>query len=98
MSRKVYTAGECFNYEWTEAQVLEFIDLWDQGVRRAPELAEHFDRHECEIAILVMDMAQRGFITKEGRTKRRDIFADDNPHDLWREEWSEKKPVGRPRK
>jgi len=77
MMAKTYYAGEIFNYEWQEHQVLELIDLWDKGNRKATELAEHFKRHQCEIAILVMDLGERGFLTLEGKTKRKNIFAED---------------------
>lgn len=73
---RIYISGEQFDYKWTEEQLNEFIQLWESGTRRTPKLAKHFRRNYVEVAILVMDLAERNVITRYGRGSK-PIFEGD---------------------
>lgn len=60
-SGRLYIACEDWNFAWTPQELAEFKRLWRQGVK-LPELAEQLGRPDYEIALLVMDLAERGEI------------------------------------
>lgn len=72
--KAVYIAGEQFRYDWTESDVNEFIvaykDLRGLGMRDygvIMDLAKLFRRKPEEVAILIMDLGERGYIGPEGK-------------------------------
>ena len=58
---EVYIACADWNFAWLPEELAEFKRLWRQGVK-LPELAEQLGRPDYEIALLVMDLAERGEI------------------------------------
>lgn len=58
---EVYIACADWNFAWLPEELNEFKRLWRQGVK-LPELADRLRRPDYEIALLVMDMAERGEI------------------------------------
>lgn len=69
-----YIAGDMWRYEWKPSVVREFIshfiELKETGSDAAETiltLSHRFRRNEAEVAILIMDLAERGFISSAGR-------------------------------
>lgn len=58
---ELYIACADWNFAWLPEELAEFKRLWRQGVK-LPELAEQLGRPDYEIALLVMDLAERGEI------------------------------------
>lgn len=64
--RATYIALEELNFVWDEDEINVFIKLWKEGADFRL-IAEHFDRDQDEIALLLMDLARKG------RVKPRDM-------------------------
>jgi hypothetical protein len=69
-----YVAGEEFNYLWDEDEVKAFIKLYielREAGNNTPDtiwyLAKQFKRKEPDVAILIMDLGERYFISGEGK-------------------------------
>lgn len=58
---ELYIACADWNFAWTASELATFRRLWRQGVSLL-EIAERLGRPDYEVAILVMDMAERGEI------------------------------------
>lgn len=57
----IYTALEELDFTWSMDEVLEFEEMWNQGVSLV-DIAEYFGRTHEEVAVLVMDRALKGKI------------------------------------
>lgn len=76
-----YIAGECWRFDWTEEEVQEFIVAYDY-LRKAGlpnedvihDLGELFKRRLTEVAVLIMDLGERGYIGPKGKGKKKHIF------------------------
>jgi hypothetical protein len=73
-----YTAGEGINFEWRREHIERFITEYDarrKAGQGGPEiiigLSELFKRPQVDIAILIIDLGEREFISSKGRTHRR---------------------------
>lgn len=62
----IYTVKEYANFHWRAGTVKEFIKLWIDGTRDIATLAEHFNRPDYEIADLIVDLAERQYISRDG--------------------------------
>jgi hypothetical protein len=78
MIEDFYTAGESFSYEWRRDQVERFIEEYDarskegqSGPEIVIELSKLFKRPQADIAILIIDLGERQFISAKGRTRKR---------------------------
>lgn len=60
-----YIACADWNFAWLPDELSTFRRLWRQGVSLL-EIAERLGRPDYEVAILVMDMAERGEIGGRG--------------------------------
>ncbi|PEJ14340.1 helix-turn-helix domain containing protein [Bacillus toyonensis] len=58
---KIYIALEEANFIWDERDVIRFREMWNQGVS-LPEMAEELRRHHAEVALLVIDQADKYLI------------------------------------
>lgn len=57
----IYIALEEANFVWSKTEVSEFSRLWKQG-KTIHELCKHFGRCQVEIALLILDRADKGYI------------------------------------
>lgn len=71
-----YIAGMGFEYGWSEVEVQDFIDLYiDLKQNGADEvitiltLSSTFKRMDAEVAILIMDLGEGGYISRNGKGK-----------------------------
>lgn len=69
-----YWAGETLNFEWQEADVLEFIQAYNDlraeglpGPEVVADLSKLFKRPDAEVAILIIDLGERGFLRPDGK-------------------------------
>lgn len=69
-----FIAGMQFDFAWNETDVEEFIAdyiaLKENGegdVNTLLALATKFNRHAPEVAILIMDLGERGYISPQGK-------------------------------
>lgn len=60
--QKIYLALEDLNFVWCESEVLQVIDLWEQGLN-IWGIAAKVERDPDEVAILIMDLARKERIT-----------------------------------
>ncbi|MGE1041240.1 helix-turn-helix domain containing protein [Bacillus wiedmannii] len=58
---KIYIALEEANFIWDERDVIRFCEMWNQGMS-LPEMAEELRRHQVEVALLVIDQADKYLI------------------------------------
>ncbi|MED2919145.1 helix-turn-helix domain containing protein [Bacillus thuringiensis] len=58
---KIYIALEEANFIWDERDVVRFREMWKQGMS-LPEIAEVLRRHQAEVALLVIDQADKYLI------------------------------------
>ncbi|MGG3046245.1 helix-turn-helix domain containing protein [Bacillus anthracis] len=58
---KIYIALEEANFIWDERDVIRFREMWNQGMG-LPEMAEALKRHQSEVALLVIDQADKYLI------------------------------------
>lgn len=58
---KIYIAVEEANFIWDERDVIRFREMWNQGMS-LPEMAEVLRRHQAEVALLVIDQADKYLI------------------------------------
>ncbi len=58
---KIYIALEEANFIWDERDVIRFREMWNQGMS-LPEMAEVVRRHQAEVALLVIDQADKYLI------------------------------------
>jgi hypothetical protein len=82
-----YTAGEQFNYQWHEHEVIAFISLYNELRASGNDskdliwfLAKRFKRNETDVAILIMDLGERDMLNANGATARRfsmEVMNDD---------------------
>jgi hypothetical protein len=77
-----FIAGMQFDYGWNEPDVKEFIEhyieLKESGandIETISTLTRVFKRHAPEVAILIMDLAERGYISPKGRGSNPRAFA-----------------------
>jgi hypothetical protein len=71
-----FIAGMQFRFDWTESEVSAFIEHYVElkTTGSSPSetiltLAKKFKRRDAEVAILIMDLGERGYITSTGRGK-----------------------------
>lgn len=77
-----YWAAETMNLVWAEETVkkfiADFIELIDGGVAghedRIKFLARRYERKRSEIAVLIIDLTERGFISEKGRGRSKRKF------------------------
>ncbi|MCP1124588.1 helix-turn-helix domain containing protein [Bacillus sp. 3103sda1] len=55
---KIYVALEEANFLWDERDVVLFRKLWNEGMS-LPELAKRLRRHQTEVALLILDQADK---------------------------------------
>ncbi|ADH07139.1 MULTISPECIES: hypothetical protein [Bacillus cereus group] len=58
---KVYIALEEANFIWDERDVIRFREMWNQGMS-LPKMAKTLRRHQVEVALLVIDQADKYLI------------------------------------
>lgn len=58
---KIYIALEEANFIWDERDVIRFREMWNQGMS-LPDMAEGLRRHQAEVALLVIDQADKYLI------------------------------------
>ncbi|HDR4905010.1 TPA: helix-turn-helix domain containing protein [Bacillus cereus] len=58
---KVYIALEEANFIWDERDVIRFREMWSQGMS-LPNMAKALRRHQAEVALLVIDQADKYLI------------------------------------
>ncbi|HDT6575755.1 helix-turn-helix domain containing protein [Bacillus cereus] len=58
---KVYIALEEANFIWDERDVIRFREMWGQGMS-LPRIAKTLRRHQAEVALLVIDQADKYMI------------------------------------
>ncbi|MEN3132532.1 helix-turn-helix domain containing protein [Bacillus albus] len=58
---KVYIALEEANFIWDERDVIRFREMWSQGIS-LPKMAKALRRHQAEVALLVIDQADKYMI------------------------------------
>ncbi|PGW62858.1 helix-turn-helix domain containing protein [Bacillus cereus] len=58
---KIYIALEESNFIWDERDVIRFREMWNQGMS-LPGMAEALRRHHAEVALLVIDQADKYLI------------------------------------
>lgn len=76
-----FIAGNQFRYDWSEQQVHIFIKEYIQARKERYSdsdliirLSDHFERSPIEVAILIMDLGERGYIGPEGEGCNPDSF------------------------
>lgn len=57
----IYIALEEANFIWDERDVIRFREMWNQGMS-LPDMAESLRRHQAEVALLVIDQADKYLI------------------------------------
>ncbi|WP_144561608.1 helix-turn-helix domain containing protein [Bacillus mycoides] len=55
---KIYIALEEANFIWDERDVIRFREMWDAGMS-LPDMAKGLRRHQAEVALLVIDQADK---------------------------------------
>ncbi|MGG4560554.1 helix-turn-helix domain containing protein [Bacillus toyonensis] len=60
---KIYIALEEANFIWDERDVIRFREMWKQGMS-LPKMAKALRRHQAEVALLVIDQADKYLIEK----------------------------------
>lgn len=64
--RNIYISGEDYNFIWDESDLIKVKNLYLNGAK-INEISEEMDRHPTEVAFLIMEMGDKGFISpKEG--------------------------------
>ena len=58
---KIYIALEEANFLWDERDVIRFREMWNQGMS-LPKMAKALRRHQAEVALLVIDQADKYLI------------------------------------
>jgi hypothetical protein len=58
---ETYVLFEDTDFYWDERDVLHFDRMWNEGYS-LEDIATYFQRHEDEIALLVIDRARKGYI------------------------------------
>ncbi|MBJ8031551.1 MULTISPECIES: helix-turn-helix domain containing protein [Bacillus] len=58
---KIYIALEEANFIWDERDIIRFRDMWKQNMS-LPEMAKALRRHQSEVALLVIDQADKYMI------------------------------------
>lgn len=58
-----YVACDDLNFIWDERDVLQFQNMWDEGVSIF-EIAQTFQRDVDEIVLLAIDRGRKGYIQK----------------------------------
>lgn len=69
---RLYIALEEMNFDWKVEHVSEFETLWNEGYS-LHEISKKLKRDMDEVAILVMDRCQKGFI----KPRKNGIFRGD---------------------
>jgi hypothetical protein len=64
--RNIYIALEELDFTWGEDQVLEVIEMWNDDVPLI-YIADHFDRKDEEVGVLIMDLALKDKIKARER-------------------------------
>ncbi|PED84329.1 helix-turn-helix domain containing protein [Bacillus pseudomycoides] len=55
---KIYIALEEANFIWDERDVIRFREMWNSGMS-LPDMAKALRRHQAEVALLVIDQADK---------------------------------------
>ena len=58
---KIYIALEEANFIWDERDVIRFREMWNKGMS-LPEMAAALRRHHAEVALLLIDQADKYLI------------------------------------
>ncbi|MED1407032.1 helix-turn-helix domain containing protein [Bacillus mycoides] len=58
---KIYIALEEANFIWDERDIIRFREMWKQDMS-LPEMAKELRRHQSEVALLVIDQADKYMI------------------------------------
>ncbi|QWH10329.1 helix-turn-helix domain containing protein [Bacillus mycoides] len=58
---KIYIALEEANFIWDERDIIRFREMWKQDMS-LPEMAKALRRHQSEVALLVIDQADKYMI------------------------------------
>jgi hypothetical protein len=58
---ETYIAGEGFDFQWSNNEVREFINLWISGASLM-RLSQTFRRTQNDIAVLILDLRSKGKI------------------------------------
>ncbi|PEZ81865.1 helix-turn-helix domain containing protein [Bacillus cereus] len=58
---KIYIALEDANFIWDERDIIRFREMWKQDMG-LPEMAKALRRHQSEVALLVIDQADKYMI------------------------------------
>lgn len=64
-SSSIYTACEDYNFCWDEKEVIRFRRMWAAG-ESLMDMAKKLGRHVNEVAILVIDQAEKKKIEMHG--------------------------------
>lgn len=64
--KKIYLAGQDWDFVWDERDVLEAEKMYKEGLSLW-DMARAFSRHPIEMAILIMDRAEKGHIEPRKR-------------------------------
>lgn len=67
MKKDVYIACEDVNFLWTYEQVQAFDKLWFSGVYDVAALSDKLKRPPADVAFLIFDRAQQGYILPRGK-------------------------------
>ncbi|WP_246615725.1 helix-turn-helix domain-containing protein (plasmid) [Aneurinibacillus thermoaerophilus] len=57
-SRSIYTACEDYDFCWDRKEVIRFREMWEAGADLM-DIAKELGRHVNEVAILVIDQAEK---------------------------------------
>ena len=60
-----YISGEQYNMAFTEAEYDTVIEMWKEG-RSVGDIVETLQRQGAEVAILIMDLVDRGILQDRG--------------------------------
>lgn len=73
-----YIAGEGFRFDWTEGEVVKVIEHYEtfrtsgiKGMDIVPVIAREVKRGQSEVLILLLDLAEKDFINRSGRGKKK---------------------------
>ncbi|MBJ7998074.1 helix-turn-helix domain containing protein [Bacillus mycoides] len=58
---KIYIALEEANFIWDERDIIRFREMWKQDMS-LPEMAKALRRHQSEVALLIIDQADKYMI------------------------------------
>ena len=56
-----YIACEDYDFTWSDEEIKRFRQMWRQGIS-LPNMAVELGRHQNEVAILVIDQEDKGYI------------------------------------